>query len=247
VVYADRIARTATDENGEDVQRAIPFLRSYTVFNVEQIDGLPAHYYGRPSDPLPLTKRIEQAEQFIAGTRAKIRHGGNQAFYSVVDDCVQLPLFEFFKDSEGYYATGLHELTHWTRHPSRLAREFGRKRFGDAGYATEELVAELGAAFLCADLQITAETRDDHAAYIGSWLQALKNDKRLVFTAASHAQRACAYLHQLQLQPQPPADRSGEAPDAAVRLPDSRLSAAIPPVPAMTWPPGFGHYTGGVL
>jgi antirestriction protein ArdC len=86
--------------------------------------------------------------------------------------------------------------THWTRHPSRLDRDLGRKRFADAGYAMEELVAEIGAAFLCANLGITPETRDDHAAYIASWLQVLKNDKRAIFIAASHAQKAADYLNE---------------------------------------------------
>jgi antirestriction protein ArdC len=88
--------------------------------------------------------------------------------------------------------------THWTKAPSRLARDFGRQKFGDEGYAKEELVAELGAAFLCADLGITPEVRDDHAAYIASWLKALKDDKRLIFSAAAHAQRAVDHLHGYQ-------------------------------------------------
>lgn len=95
-------------------------------------------------------------------------------------------------------ATEAHELTHWTRHKTRLDRDLGRKRFGDAGYAMEELVAEIGAAFLCADLGLTPEPREDHAAYIGSWLQALKNDKRAIFSAAGHAQKAVDYLQELQ-------------------------------------------------
>src|ERR1700678_241509 len=88
--------------------------------------------------------------------------------------------------------------THWTRHPSRLDRDFGRKRFGDEGYAVEELVAELGSAFLSADLDLTPEVRDDHAAYIGSWLKVLKQDKRAIFIAASYTQRAADFLHGLQ-------------------------------------------------
>ena len=84
---------------------------------------------------------------------------------------------------------------HWTKHPSRLDRSFGRKRFGDEGYAQEELVAELASAFLCADLGITPEVREDHAAYIANWLTVLKNDSRAIFTAASHAQRAVEFLH----------------------------------------------------
>jgi antirestriction protein ArdC len=91
-------------------------------------------------------------------------------------------------------------MTHWTSHETRLNGDLGRKRFGHAGYAVEELVAEIGAAFLFADLAITPETREDHAAYIAAWLQVLKNDKRAIFTAASHAQKAADYLHSLQEQ-----------------------------------------------
>ena len=90
----------------------------------------------------------------------------------------------------------VHELTHWTSHPTRLARELG-KRFGDEAYAAEELIAEMGAAFLCADLGITPEVRDDHAAYLAHWLKVLKADNRAIFTAASQAQRAADYLHQV--------------------------------------------------
>jgi antirestriction protein ArdC len=109
-----------------------------------------------------------------------------------------MPDIQAFRNSESYYATLAHEMTHWTRHETRLNRDFGRKRFGDAGYAMEELVAEIGAAFLCADLGITPETREDHAAYVASWLKALKNDKRAIFTAASYAQRAVNHLHSYQ-------------------------------------------------
>lgn len=113
-----------------------------------------------------------------------------------------MPPFECFRDAEAYYQTLAHETTHLTRHPKRLDRDFGRKRWGDEGYAAEELVAELGSAFLCADLDLTPEPREDHAAYIGSWLKVLKNDKRAIFTAASYAQRAVDYLHSLQAAPQ---------------------------------------------
>jgi len=201
VVFADRIKRTGTDENGNDVEQEIPFMRSYTVFNVEQIDSLPDSYYAKPENPLPLSERVGNAEAFISGTGATIRHGGNMAFYAPGPDHVQLPPFEAFRDAESYYATALHELTHWTKHERRLDRDFGRKRFGDEGYAREELVAELGAAFLCADLGITPEVRDDHAAYLSHWLDVLKQDKRAIFSAAAHAQRAADYLAGLQ-QPQ---------------------------------------------
>ncbi|ACF44593.1 antirestriction protein [Pelodictyon phaeoclathratiforme BU-1] len=109
-----------------------------------------------------------------------------------------LPELQAFRNSESYYATATHEITHWTRHPSCLDRSFDQKRFGDSGYAMEELVAEIGAAFLCPDLEITLVQREDHAAYIASWLKALRNDKKAIFTAASHAQRATDYLYSLQ-------------------------------------------------
>jgi antirestriction protein ArdC len=195
VVYASTFSRTETDgESGEESERDIPFLKGYTVFNVEQIDGLPAHFTAPAETPLDPVQRIAHAEQFFGATGAAVRHGGNQAYYRMASDLVQMPLFETFRDAESYYATLAHELTHWTRHPSRLDRSFGRKRFGDEGYAMEELVAELGAAFLSADLGLTPEPREDHAAYIGNWLNVLKNDKRAIFTAASHAQRAADFI-----------------------------------------------------
>lgn len=199
VVYANKITRTETDtETGEDVKHAIPFMKGYSVFNVEQIEGLPDHYYQLAEPVLDPVQRIDHAEKFFSSTGAAIRHGGNQAYYTIGADYIQMPPFEAFRDAESYYATLSHETTHWTRHPSRLDRDFGRKRFGDEGYAAEELVAELGSAFLSADLSLTPEVRDDHTAYIGSWLKVLKNDKRAIFTAAAHAQRAVDFLHGLQ-------------------------------------------------
>jgi antirestriction protein ArdC len=212
VVYADRITRTETDAKGEEVEKAIPFLKGYTVFNVEQIEGLPAHYYAKAEPPaLTLPQRIEAADRFFAATGADIRHGGSRAYYAPGPDYIQMPPFETFRDAESYAATLAHETTHWTKHGTRLARDFGRMRHGDEGYAREELVAELGSAFLCADLGITLEVRPDHAAYIASWLTVLKGDKRFVFTAASHAQRAVDYLHTLQPGARADAEQEGAA------------------------------------
>ena len=199
VVYADRFTKTETNDMGEPHEREIPFMKGYTVFNVEQVDGLPGHYYARPETLPPNVERIERADRFAAATGADIRHGGNRAFYAPARDFVQMPPFEAFRDAESYYATLTHELTHWTGHTTRCAREFEKgHRFGSEGYAFEELVAELGAAFLCADLGITPEVRDDHAAYLASWLKVLKGDKRAIFSAAAHAQRAADYLLALQ-------------------------------------------------
>lgn len=198
VVYANRIRRTEPGDNGEDVEHEIPFLKGYTVFNCEQIDGLPAHYIAPAEQQLNPDQRIAAAETFFGNTGADIRHGGAQAYYNVAADFVQMPNFETFHDAESYYATLGHETCHWTRHEKRLNRDFGRKRWGDQGYATEEMVAEIGSAFLSADLGLTLEPRADHASYIANWLQVLKNDKRAIFTAAAHAERAVAYLHSLQ-------------------------------------------------
>lgn len=195
VVYASRITCTETNEKtGEEEEREIPFMKSYSVFNVEQIDGLPADYYELAETTLDPVARIEAAEHLMGMTGAQIRHGGNRAFYAMGSDHVQLPPFETFRDAQSYYATAAHELTHWTRHPTRLHRDFGRKRWGDEGYAMEELVAEIGAAFLSAELGITPEPREDHAAYLRSWLTVLQQDTRAIFTAASHAQKAVDFL-----------------------------------------------------
>jgi antirestriction protein ArdC len=195
VVYANRIKRTEAGDDGQDVEREIPFLKAYTVFNVEQIEGLPDRFHALAEPQLAPQQRIAHADAFFQALGADIRHGGDRAYYAIGPDHVQCPPFETFVDPEAYYATLAHECTHWTRHPSRLDRDFGRKRWGDEGYAREELVAELGAAFLCADLGLELTPRADHASYIDSWLQVLEGDRRFIFTSAAYAQRACDFLH----------------------------------------------------
>lgn len=199
VVHANSCKRTDTDPETDEVdERHIPFLKAYTVFNVEQIEGLPERYLASQERVANPDTTLQAVETFFAATGADIHHGGNAACYIPSRDRIHMPAFEIFRDAEGYYATLAHEITHWTGHESRLNRGFGCERFGDAGYAMEELVAELGAAFLCADLKLTLTVREDHASYIASWLKALKNDTKAVFTAAAHAQRAAAWLHRLQ-------------------------------------------------
>jgi antirestriction protein ArdC len=195
VVYANAIMCTEHDgETGKDVEREIPYLKGYTVFNVEQIDGLPDHYYAKAVLRLGPVARIERADNFFADCKATIRHGGNRAYYAHEVDYVQMPPF---RDAESYYSTLAHEMTHWTKHSSRIARDLGRKQWGDEGYAQEELVAELGAAFLCADLDLASEPREENASHIANWLEALKNDTRFIFKAAAHAQRAVDFLRAL--------------------------------------------------
>ncbi|MCZ2340460.1 MAG: ssDNA-binding domain-containing protein [Bacteroidales bacterium] len=213
VVYADRFTKTETGNDGQETERDIFFLKGYTVFNVEQIEGLPQHFYAPATEPLDTVARIEAADRFFGQTGADIRHGGSEAMYSPSRDFVQMPHFVTFSDAESYYATLAHEMTHWTRHPSRLDRSFGHEKYGDTGYAREELVAEIGAAFLCCDLGITPEPREDHAAYLGHWLQVLKEDKRAIFRAVAHAQRAVDFLHGLQsAEETPPAVVAGVRP-----------------------------------
>jgi len=198
VVYANRITKSETLEDGEETERDIVFMKEYSVFNVEQIDGLPEHFYAMTTPGIDPCSRNSTVERFFASTGAAIRHGGNQAYYAPGSDFVQMPPFESFNSTESYYSTLAHEITHWTKHPSRLDRNFGNGPFGSEGYAREELVAEIGAAFLCCDLQVTPEPRDDHAAYLSHWLQVLKEDRRAIFRAAAHAQRAVDFLHTLQ-------------------------------------------------
>jgi len=198
VVYANRITKTEQDTDGNDVEREIPFMKGYTVFNVEQIDGLPEIYYARLEPKFSAPERIAHAEAFFTATGAAIRYGGNRAYYTQDGDRIQMPAIESFRDAEAFYSTLAHETAHWTKHPGRLDRDFSRSKFGDEGYAREELVAELASAFLCADLELTPEVREDHAQYIASWLTVLKDDKRAIFSAAAHAQRAVDFLHGLQ-------------------------------------------------
>ena len=198
VVYANSITRTEEDAKGDETEREIHYMKGYTVFNVEQIEGLPEQYYAKPEIQTTPVERISHAEAFFQATKADVRYRGDRAFYSNDGDYIQMPVIEAFCDAESFYATLAHESTHWTKHPSRLDRNLGRKQWGDEGYAREELVAELASAFLCADLNITPEVRDDHAAYIANWLTVLKNDKRAIFGAAAQAQKAVDYLHGLQ-------------------------------------------------
>jgi antirestriction protein ArdC len=197
VTYADTLKRK--DEETDEEKR-IFFLKTYSVFNVEQIDGLPAHFYAKASPPRSDMERITTADVFIANTGAVIEQGSTRAAYSETHDKIYLPPFATFEEPEAFYGTALHELMHWTKHPSRLARDLGRKKWGDAGYAAEEIVAELGSAFLCADLDVTPRIVTDTAPYIAGWLKAMKEDKRFIFTAASLAQKAADYLHGLQPQ-----------------------------------------------
>lgn len=186
------------DDADDDGKRRV--ARASCVFNASQVDG-----YALPNAPEPLgpIERIEAADRFITATGARVEHAGDRAFYRPSTDHIQMPdegLFcgtETMTRTEGYYATVVHELTHWSGARHRLDREFG-KRFGDQAYAAEELVAEIGSAFLCSDLRITQDVRADHAHYLAQWLDLMKSDSRAIFTAAAKASEAVAYLKRLQ-------------------------------------------------
>lgn len=189
LLEADGEARAANDADAS-ASRVIPLLRSFTVFNAAQVDGLPEALLALP-EPAPGWSPVATADDLLVQSGAVIRHGGERAFYRPADDVIQLPLPQAFKAPVDYYATALHELTHWTGHPSRCNRVLSGRQHIEA-YAFEELVAEIGAAFLCSHIGIQGALQ--HASYIASWLEALRNDKRLVFTAASIAQKAVDYL-----------------------------------------------------
>lgn len=190
--YTKTVESAARPGDTTDEQRRV--LRSYAVFSADQIDGLPAHYYPSPVElVLPADQLSDQAMRFFDALPAKIRHCGDQAYYDKIADRITMPPLAQFSSRTQWGATLVHEAGHWTGHPDRLDRTFG-KRFGDAAYAFEELVAEMTAALLGADLGLPTDHIDDHAAYIGCWLEILKGDSRALMTAAARAEDAAGFL-----------------------------------------------------
>lgn len=191
IVYASTFEKQ--NENGE--KNIIPFLKSYAVFAIEQCENL------EQLNDKPMILNVEQrdaeCEAFIKTSGADVRHGGGRAYYTTNGDYIMLPPYETFNGSNGYYNTALHELVHWSGHENRCNRQFG-KRFGDKAYAAEELVAELGAAFMCAEFGYDMVTQ--HAAYIQNWIELIKDDSKAFITAASKASAAVEYLRGLALQ-----------------------------------------------
>ena len=184
VVYANAFVKDVETPDGI-IQETRPYLRAYTVFNVDRVDGLPERFYERRR-PIPESERNAAAEAFIRATGAEIHHGGAGAYYSPGADSIQLPDPGAFESLEAYYAVAAHELIHWTA--KRCGRELGKQ--GTDAYAFEELIAEIGAAYLCADLGINAQPREDHACYLASWLKRLGDDTRAIFRASTAAQAA---------------------------------------------------------
>ena len=182
VVFTKKMTRGEDDD-----KKTFSMLKQYFVFNTAQVDGLPE----APIIERPEIERHQGVEAFIKATDARFRFGGDRACYIPTADFINMPEIWQFKTVENFYSVELHELTHWSAHETRLNRDL-KGRFGTKAYAAEELVAELGAAFLCAHLNIKGELR--HAGYIANWIQLLKEDQRAIFTAASKASAAADYL-----------------------------------------------------
>jgi antirestriction protein ArdC len=197
IVYYDTFEKEVDGEI-----KNIPFLKMSTVFNRCQLVGYVPEQEIMP-ETTSLFERLSLVEEFVKNTNAVIEHNGDQACYIPSIDKIHMPLADTFVDTqdcnatENYYATLHHELVHWTGSTTRLNRNMGKK-FGDISYAAEELVAELGAAFLCADFGLQTVDKGNHASYIDHWRQVLSQDKHCLIAAASEASKAVDYLQGLQ-------------------------------------------------
>ena len=189
--YSKTVESVVTGDTTDEMRRV---LRSYAVFNCDQIDGLSPDFYPSPVSIVPPADALpERAQRFLDALPATVQTRGDRAFYDRTADTITMPPVELFSTRAYHAATLAHEAGHWTGHLDRLDRTFG-KRFGDDAYAFEELCAEMTSALLGADLGLPTSHMDDHAAYIGSWLKVLRKDSRAIMTAAAKAEAAAGYL-----------------------------------------------------
>ena len=196
-VYFVKHLRITEGESEAEAERLVPMMREYTVFNVAQCEDLPASIVdGKPARVRNPDARDALADDFLGSIGADIREGHGEAYYAPGQDFISLPAFAAFRGADHFYNVAFQELTHWTGHKARLDRDL-KGRFGQAAYAAEELIAELGAAFLAAEFSFDGDVR--HAGYIATWTSLLRNDKRAFFTAASKTQAAADYLRGLVL------------------------------------------------
>lgn len=196
-VYFVKQLQVKEGEGQEAESRLIPMMREYTVFNVAQTEGLPESIRsGKPMRVRNPDTRDAFADDFLRSTGADIREGQGEAYYVPSHDFISMPAFQAFKGADHFYNVAFHELIHWTGNKSRLDRDL-RNRFGSRNYAAEELVAELGAAFLSSEFGFDGDVRN--AGYIATWIELLKADKRAFFTACSKAYKAAEYLRGLAL------------------------------------------------
>lgn len=192
IIYADRWKPegAAPDDPGR------MFMRHYTVFNAEQVEGMPADCLPAIAKPLDFNP-IPAVETFIANTGAQRIEGVGGPFYRPSTDTIHMPDRRSFTSEEAFYATELHELAHWTGDRRRLNRDL-TSEFASTGYAREELIAEMASALLCADLGLSKEPREDHATYLAAWLKKLKEDPMELWTAARAAEKVSTYLADFQ-------------------------------------------------
>jgi antirestriction protein ArdC len=197
VYFVKQLQVPGKSEGDEQDTRLISMMREYTVFNVDQCENLPDGVKaGKPMRVRNPDTRDELADEFLRATGAEIREGHDEAYFAPGADFISLPAFGAFKGADHFYNVAFHELTHWAGHKTRLDRDL-KNRFGSRDYAAEELVAELGAAFLSAEFGFDGDVRN--AGYIATWIELLKADKRAFFTACSKASKAADYLRGLAL------------------------------------------------
>jgi len=207
IIFWSKVTKVEETDDGEEDEKDIFFLRSYTVFNVDQVEGSHLDHLrvGHSVTNVNPIDTYEEADRVIEATKADIRYGGNRAFYDLTKDYIQVPLREQFTAAE-YYETVLHELCHWSEAPGRL----NWNRAGE-GYAMGELIAEMGSCFLASELGIpNAETLPNHASYLQSWLKAMQNDHRFIFQASSQASKAADFILSFSRASQP-ADETAAA------------------------------------
>lgn len=193
IFYKSYRREVEDDESADAHAETRRVLKSFIVFNACQIDGLPERFFPASKAIPEPTSRDRELDLFFSSIPARLRHLGDEAYYRPVPDDITMPDPAAFRDLDHYRATLAHELAHWTGHPSRLARDLAA-RFGSDAYAMEELVAEIAAAMLGAELGLPVAHLDHHASYVASWLKVLKADSRAVLTAAAKAEEACSLL-----------------------------------------------------
>lgn len=209
IVFFKPITKTVFDRNtGEEREESFPLLRTYTCFNIDQVEGDHLDHL-RAKDEEPTSSEFldfSPADEALKATGADIRFGGDRAFYEPIGDFIQMPPKHRFNPAHEFYGTACHEAMHWTGHVSRLNRLKSGTRFGDQNYAFEELVAEIGAAFLLAELGVPQSgDPSNHNSYVASWLKSLQNDSRYIFRAATAASKAADYVLSFSRQPEPEA------------------------------------------
>ena len=195
VIFFKTLKIEEQNDEGETETKNIPLLKTYRVFNADQVEGWNGNWLtDEGKEQTQEWSDLELADMIINSSGANIQHRNqDQAFYMPSTDQIVMPERKQFKSDSGYYGTIFHELVHWTGSKTRLDRKFGT-RFGDDNYAKEELVAELGAAMLSGIAKVDAEPRADHAQYLKGWIKGLKEQPKLIMTAASNAEKAAQFI-----------------------------------------------------